>query len=638
MRRQTLGLSLFIVLLTLTLLPPLFGHSLTAPPLVDAGPVIPGPNDLNATKPFVANDDWTPATPYGNTSLLDVIVSLVNASDIGECKADDLTVHTFTVLFANDDSEVFEDNLEYIPSTGWAVIDYNLLQWNLTIDSYKVRCFFERDTGTEIWNTTTEDSDTFSYNPRLTITEPEYTYIADTSDTIDITVERISSTIWGIITTANTTIIFQNASGTGDMELFYNVLQYNITSNKWEVDELNISILVPDQSYKVRVQANYSLVQPYHDGISPTSDAFTFRGPYLRISRPHILYIGRTVQNLNITVDWVWHSVFGYLNDTEVTVSNFSIYLSTGVGGALFNGTLTWNSSGGNWYFAPLNISYYVEQGIFTIGEYYNVSAFFVAPPRSGRPSVQNLSPFSMPFIVDYDPPSIDFASINPASPKDYEWVVVTGQISDDALIDTVLLSYYNGTQWINVTMSGTPGKQANFTASIPPFPEREVIEYRIYVNDTQNVWSSSTVQYTVADTLPVISFINQLPIHPRDTDSVTINATVTDGTGVQTVVLKYTYDGISWISLPMEHIGADVYQAIIPQYPQLLLDYDFRSVIFLIEATDVYDNIRESANLAYQVQGTLLSVDPAISLLIVAVIGIVGVALILLYKVYERY
>lgn len=637
MRRQTLGLSLFIVLLTLTLLPPLFGYSQTAPFLINPSPVTPGPFDLNATTPFVANDDWTPATPYGNTSLLDVIVSLVNASDIGECKAGDLTVHTFSVLFANNDSEVFKDNLEYIPSTGWAVINYNLLQWNLTTESYKVRCFFERDTGIEIWNTTTEDSDTFYYNPRLTIAEPEYTYIADTSDTIDITVDRIASTIWGIITTANTTIVFQNASGT-ETEVFYNELQYNLTSTKWEVDELNISILVPGQSYKIKVQANYSLVQPFQDGNSPNTDAFTFKGPYLRVSRPHIIYIGRTVQNLNITIDWVWHSVFGYLDNTEVTVSNFSIYLSTGVGSALINGTLTWNSSGANWYFAPLNISYYVEQGLLTVGEYYNVSAFFVAPSMSGRPSVQNLSPFSMSFIIDYDPPSIDFTSINPTSPKDYEWVVVTGQISDDAQIDTVLLSYYNGTQWTNVTMFGIPGKQANFTASIPPFPEREIVEYKIYANDTQNAWTNSTVQYTVADTLPVISFISQLPINPRDTDSVTINATVTDGTGVQSVVLKYTFDGISWISLSMEHIGADVYQAIIPQYPQLMLDYDFRSVVFLIEATDVYDNIRESANLAYQVQGTLISVDPATSLLIIAVIGIAVVALIILYKIYEQY
>ena len=636
MRRQILGISLLVVLLSLTLLPPFFSSSIGAPAVVNTGPPTPGPNDLNATTPLIVHEDWTPANPTGNTSLLDVVVLFVNASDIGECIDGHLTAHTFSVIFDVNESLVFTDDLAYISGTGWAVLDYSLLQWNLKPETYKVTCFFERDTGTEIWNTTTDPSASFAYNPRLTISTPDYTYIADTSDTIDVFVSSISSTIWGVLTEANTTLRFQNSTGYTDR--FEDALTYNATSMYWETYELNISILIPGESYKIRCEATYNLVQPFHEGISPTSDAFVFKGPYLRVAQPEIVYIGRTSQTLNMTVAWVWHSIFGYLNTSEVTLSNFSIFLSSESGGALVNGTLDWNSTGAFWYFTGFNVSFYVDQGILTIGDSYKVSAFFIAPPKSGRPSVQNFSPFSELFIIDFTPPSINNTFINPSEPEDYQWVIVTGEISDDALIDTVILSYFNGTQWINVTMLGSPGKLANFSASIPPFPEREVVEYHIYVNDTQNNWDNATVQYTVADTLPVISFISYRPRNPSDVDLVTINVTVTDGTGVDSVDIRWTYDGTSWHTLTMQHLVDDIYQVTLPRYPQTLMGHEFRSVVFIIEAADVYDNIRESANQAYMVQGSLPSVDPATTLLIIAIIGIAGVALILLYKIYEQY
>ncbi|MFX1405265.1 MAG: hypothetical protein ACFE9D_12470, partial [Promethearchaeota archaeon] len=77
MRRQILGYSLLIVLLTLTLFPPLFGYSPQAPAVVRADIPTPGPNDLNATTPLVAYEPYTPANPEGNSSHLGVLVTLV---------------------------------------------------------------------------------------------------------------------------------------------------------------------------------------------------------------------------------------------------------------------------------------------------------------------------------------------------------------------------------------------------------------------------------------------------------------------------------------------------------------------------------------------------------------------------------
>ncbi|MFX1565198.1 MAG: hypothetical protein ACFFCH_04340 [Promethearchaeota archaeon] len=640
MRRQILGLSLLVILLTLTLSPILFEYAPTGPAIVATSPPIPGPTDLNATTPLVSNEAYTPANPNGNSSLLNVLVLLVVASDIGECRDGDLTVHTFRVHNITDDALMFEDDLAYITGKGWTVENYSLLAVGLPIGhSYYVQCYFERFTGIETWTNTTKASIPFIYQYTITAAIPDYTYIGDTSDTIDVSIEHISSSVWGTLTEANTTLIFQNADTPSNITKFDNVLTYNVSNSHWEIDELNISVLIPGQSYKIRVGANYSLRYPFHDGLGGVSDAFTFRGPYLRVAQPQIIYIGREIQTLNITVDWVWHSIFGYLSDTDVDLSNFSISLSTGTAGIILNGTLNWNAAESNWHFAQFNVSFYVDQGDLLIGEAYNVSAYFNSPSRSGRPAVNNTSPFSDSFLIDFDPPTIESVYLNPTAPTDEQWVVVTGEISDDALIDTVILSYYNGSQWINVTMVGRPSKLANFTAAIPPFSEQFAVDYRLYVNDTQNAWDNITLQYIVADSPPVISFISYLPQNPTTTHLVTINATVTDGTGVSSVQLQYSYDGITWLPpRDMTNVGNDVYQIVLPPYPQPLQSHEFRAVLFRIIATDVFDNVRESANLAYQVQGTLPGLDPATTLLIIAFIGIVGVVLIILYKVYEQY
>ncbi len=638
MQRRILGFSLLFVLTTLTLLSPLFGFQPTNLGIVMADPFTPGPTDLNATTPIISYDEFTPANPNGNSSLLDVVVTLVNASDIGECKDGDLSRATFGVHFNVNSSVVFQDNLTYVEGLGWAALNYSLLEQNLNYSSYKVSCHFERIVGPETWVNITKFSSTFIYSHRLTIAKPDFTYIGDTSDTIDVHVAHISSTIWGSLTEITTTsLVFEEVDDPSNVTTFIDVLQYNLTSTQWEVNELNISELVPNLYYKILVVATYSIRLPYHSGVGTKSDAFRFQGPYLRIAEPVVMYIGRNMQILNITVDWVWHSIFGYLNDSDLDAANFSIYLAIG-GAALVNGTLTWNGTSSAWDLINLNISYYIEEGIIAIGEYYNVTTFFNALARSGRPAVNASSPFSSPFLIDRDPPNVNRAFISPDVPTDEDFVRVTGEISDDALIEDVICSYFNGTSWINITMRGTPSKLANYTATIPRFSERFVVQYRIYASDTQSAWTNSTVfSYTISDTSPVIGYVSYGPSNPTDMNTVTVNATVTDGTAVSAVQLYFSFDGINFISVEMQHIGNSIYQAIIPPHTRMS-SFEFAPVFFRVEATDVFGNTRVSANFAFLVQGTLFGINPAMGLLTICIIALIVVVLIMLYKVYERY
>ncbi|MFX1300627.1 MAG: hypothetical protein ACFFDE_06770 [Promethearchaeota archaeon] len=130
MRRRILSTLFLILLVALPLLPPLFGVPSAAPAVVSGGPVVPAENDLNATDPIIAYEYFTPDTPYGNSSLLNVTVEEVVASDIGICRDGDLLLHKFGVYFDENNSIVFEDDLQYIDGTGWAVQNYSLFPSN----------------------------------------------------------------------------------------------------------------------------------------------------------------------------------------------------------------------------------------------------------------------------------------------------------------------------------------------------------------------------------------------------------------------------------------------------------------------------------------------------------------------------
>jgi len=589
----------------------------------------PPPNsNLNATGFYVRYhyDGFT-----GNSSLIDIVVQQVNASDIGPCGEGDLDVHNFTIYEQGTTVPVVRDELQY-NGTMWVAINYSLLPHTPPMipgKNYVVECYFERGA----WNTTTDLSPAFYYRHEIKITKPSLRYPANTSQTIDIIVDHITSTIWGKLTNVTLQQIhIKNRQNATDVTVLTDVLTYNNVTDRWEGFEVNISTLIPNTEYELRVFAVYSEKGPSHDGFGTWSNPFTYLAPYLVISEPEIVYLGRDIQLLNITVDSVSCSVHGPLTNDNVTLANYSICrLSDDA--CLINGSFNWNATGQYWYRWNLNISYYLEQGTLVIGEDYYVIAVFRHWDANGT------SPPSSPFITDRDPPTVTQAYIKPDPPTEVDRVTVFCEADDDARTHIAILSYYNGTHWINVTMLGGPQSQKDYYfACIPPFPERTIIYYRVYVNDTQNLWAvSPTYNYTVADTPPLIAYVVYLPSLPTDVDAVTIRVNVTDGTGVDYVTLHYSF-GTGWISVNMTHVAGDLYEATIPSYPAALAAYQFQPVLFQISATDVFGNTRTSPVYAYLVHGTLPAVDPLLSLLLLSTVAMAIIVIIIVLKIYERF
>ncbi|MCD6485157.1 MAG: hypothetical protein J7L47_08625, partial [Candidatus Odinarchaeota archaeon] len=98
--------------------------------------------------------------------------------------------------------------------------------------------------------------------------------------------------------------------------------------------------------------------------------------------------------------------------------------------------------------------------------------------------------------VVDSTDPSIDDVLWIPTTPNSEENVLVLANITDDSELSVVLLSYFDGTYWINVSMSLLEG---SYTGVIPALPAGTNVQFKIYAQDTFGNWGfSETYSYTV--------------------------------------------------------------------------------------------------------------------------------------------
>jgi subtilisin family serine protease len=90
---------------------------------------------------------------------------------------------------------------------------------------------------------------------------------------------------------------------------------------------------------------------------------------------------------------------------------------------------------------------------------------------------------------ADVSGPSIDVPTRLPASPQAPDDVTISVNASDPSGVDSVILSFFNGTLWSNVTMVWNGSL---YEAVIPAHVNGTNITYRIYSNDTLGNWNVS--------------------------------------------------------------------------------------------------------------------------------------------------
>ncbi|MFW9799604.1 MAG: S8 family serine peptidase, partial [Candidatus Thorarchaeota archaeon] len=91
--------------------------------------------------------------------------------------------------------------------------------------------------------------------------------------------------------------------------------------------------------------------------------------------------------------------------------------------------------------------------------------------------------------MTDTSGPSIGSPTRDPTAPTPNDDVEISVGVNDQTGVDTVILEYYNGTHWNNITMvwNGT-----HYVGDIPALPEGTSVTYRIHANDTLGFWSTS--------------------------------------------------------------------------------------------------------------------------------------------------
>ncbi|MFW9870027.1 MAG: S8 family serine peptidase [Candidatus Thorarchaeota archaeon] len=115
--------------------------------------------------------------------------------------------------------------------------------------------------------------------------------------------------------------------------------------------------------------------------------------------------------------------------------------------------------------------------------------------------------------LADTDPPEFGVNTRTPTVPNATEYVVITVEVTDVSGVHTVILSYYNGTAWTNVTMTWNG---SSYNATIPALPAGTTVNYRFYANDTLGFSTvSSTYSYTVSSPATTTTTTTTTPTTP---------------------------------------------------------------------------------------------------------------------------
>ena len=124
--------------------------------------------------------------------------------------------------------------------------------------------------------------------------------------------------------------------------------------------------------------------------------------------------------------------------------------------------------------------------------------------------------------------------------------------------------------------------------------------DYQLRVSAADNEGNGASVtfgQWLFAYDYPVISDVAHTPSEPTNVDDVPVTATVTDSTGLSSVLLRYKANGAgSWTTLTMVSRVNATWSADIPAL------VDGGSVEYYVQATDVYLNTASSETSSYTV------------------------------------
>ena len=249
----------------------------------------------------------------------------------------------------------------------------------------------------------------------------------------------------------------------------------------------------------------------------------------------------------------------------------------------IHNVTLHYRVNGGTWIEVSMTLVsgnlYSVTIGPFAVSdtiEYY-ISA--LDNSVNHNEAIENNNGEYYDIFVgssDVTGPSITSIFHSPSSPTELETITINATVTDASGIHNVTLHYrINGGTWIEVSMTHVSGDI--YSVTIGPFAVSDTIEYYITAIDNSIIHYETTADngglyYSLSVgssdvTGPTIDEIVQSPSSPTELDTVSINTTITDASGVQSVTLHYRVNSGTWIEVSMTLISGDLYSVTIGSF-----------------------------------------------------------------------
>ncbi|MHA1518620.1 MAG: outer membrane protein assembly factor BamB family protein [Promethearchaeota archaeon] len=205
----------------------------------------------------------------------------------------------------------------------------------------------------------------------------------------------------------------------------------------------------------------------------------------------------------------------------------------------------------------------------------------------------------------DFDPPSISYVDQTPNLPAEVHLVNIRCQVTDvDKGVGDVILNWrVNGGDWFQNIMNNF--STIDYQSQIGPFAVSDFVEYYIEAKDnsdysnTQIYPISYNLNFTVLDSsgldvdAPEILAFDYSPYSLIINRTLTINATITDVSGIKNATIYYRFGEGAWYSEEMINIQASDYSLSIGPILNDIVLY------FYLEVIDIstYENVALKMN-----------------------------------------
>ena len=296
----------------------------------------------------------------------------------------------------------------------------------------------------------------------------------------------------------------------------------------------------------------------------------------------------------------------GSVSPNDVVTIQANVYDNNG----LQNVTLVWTSN--SWLTLHADDMAQVSSGVYvySIGPFESgttVEYCIRAIDNSGNLAWNSNNNQNYKFTVtsngDAIKPAISGTMHTPESPKPTDTIVIKTTVTDENSGVKNVTLYWTNNNWLSVIETPMQPSAGNlYICTIGPFAAGTKVEYVIRAYDfADNVaWDNNNWQnyaFTVTNSgdaqPPVISNVRAIPGEPKPTDSVTIQASVTDSGGIANVYVNYTTDNwVTYTQKTMTKTTGDTYSCVIGTFANGV------TVIFKVIAIDSsgnYANVERS-------------------------------------------